>query len=76
MRLFPLRARASEDGNLEGAEMTESRLVFQDMKVAKVDINKQLRAEAPRLTFPYQRSDVRNAKNLREFENPYSAWTR
>ena len=45
--------------------MTESRLVLQDMKVQKVNINKQLRAEAPRLTFPCPRSDVRNAKTLK-----------
>src|SRR4030095_15648745 len=40
------------------------------MKVQKVNINKQLRAEAPRLTFPYPRSDVRNAKTLKGIREP------
>src|SRR5687768_17129310 len=40
------------------------------MKVEKVIINKQLRAEAPRLTFSYPKSDVRNAKTLKEIREP------
>jgi hypothetical protein len=40
------------------------------MKVQKVNINKQLRTETPRLSFPYPRSGVRNAKTLKGIREP------